>query len=105
AGAVAVFIPPVIEPEEVVRQVKESDASVLVTLSMWAGLAKQIQVAGGVPHIVLTDAADYLSLPKYLVSRWRNRSFGLPNSLQWKDLLGGKSNKSPTVEVVPEDLA
>jgi len=105
AGAAAVFIPPVIEPDEVVRQVKESDASALVTLSMWAGLAKQIQEGSGVPHIVLTDAADYLSLPMYLVSRWRNRGFGLPNSLQWKDLLGGKSNKSPTVEVVPEDLA
>ncbi|HEX9839873.1 MAG TPA: alpha/beta fold hydrolase [Anaerolineales bacterium] len=105
AGATAVFIPPVIEPDEVVRQVKEADASVLVTLSMWAGLAKQIQEGGGVPHIVLTDAADYLSLPKYLVSRWRNRSFRLPNSLWWNDLLGGKSNKSPTVEVLPEDLA
>jgi long-chain acyl-CoA synthetase len=78
---------------------------VLVTLSMGAGLAKQIQEGGGVPHIVLTDAADYLALPKYLISRWRNRGFGLPNSLQWKDFLGGKSNKSPTVEILPEELA
>jgi long-chain acyl-CoA synthetase len=78
---------------------------VLVTLSMWAGLAKQIQDGSGVPHVVLTDAADYLSLPKYFVSHWRNRAFGLPNALQWKDFLGGRSNKSPTVEVVPEDLA
>ena len=105
AGATAVFIPPVIEPEEVVRQVKESEASVLVTLSMWAGLAKQIRDGSGVPHVVLTDAADYLSWPKYFVSHWRNRGFGLPNALQWKDFLGGRSNKSPTVEVVPEDLA
>ncbi len=37
AGATAVFIPPVIEPEEIMRQVKESEASVLVTLSMWPG--------------------------------------------------------------------
>jgi long-chain acyl-CoA synthetase len=105
AGATAVFVPPVIEPEEIVRQVKESEASLLVTLSMWAGLAKQIRAASGVPHVVLTDAADYLSLPKLLISRWRNRSFNLSNSLQWMDFLGGKSNKSPTVDVVPEDLA
>jgi len=105
AGATAVFIPPVIEPEEVVRQVKDSDASVLVTLSMWAGLAKQIQEGSGVPHIVLTDAADYLSLPKYLISSWRNRGYGLRNALRWKDWLGGRSTKSPTVEVLPEDLA
>lgn len=104
AGATAVFVPPVIEPEEVVRQVKDSDASVLVTLSMWAGLAKQIQESG-VPHVVLTDPADYLSLPKYLISSWRNRGYGLRNALRWRDWLGGNSNKSPTVEVAPEELA
>ena len=105
AGATAVFIPPVIEPEEVVRQVKDSDASVLVTLSMWAGLAKQIQEGSGVPHVVLTDPADYLSLPKQLVSNWRNRGYGLRNALRWKDWLGANSNKSPAVEVEPQDLA
>ena len=105
AGATAVFIPPVIEPEEVVRQAKEADASVLVTLSMWAGLAKQIQAGSGIPHIVLTDPADYLSLPKYLISSWRNRGYGLRNALRWKDWLGGNSNKSPSVEVASEDLA
>ncbi|RPJ25515.1 MAG: alpha/beta fold hydrolase [Chloroflexi bacterium] len=105
AGATAVFIPPVIEPEEIVRQAKESEASVLVTLSMWAGLAKQVQEASGVPHVVLTDAADYLSLPKVLISRWRNRSFEVPNSVQWIDFLGGRNDKSPTVEIESADLA
>jgi long-chain acyl-CoA synthetase len=105
AGATAVFVPPVIEPEEVVRQVKDSEASVLVTLSMWAGLAKQIRDASRVPHVVLTDPGDYLALPKLLISRWRNRNFELPNSVQWLDLLAGKSNKSPAVQVEPLDLA
>src|SRR6266498_2343431 len=105
AGATAVFIPPVIEPEEILRQVKESEASVLVTLSMWAGLAKQIRDVSGIPHIILTDAADYLSLPKSLISRWRNRNFGLSNSLRWEDFLAEKNKKSPTVDVIPEDLA
>lgn len=105
AGATAVFVPPVIEPEEVVRQVRESEASVLVTLSMWSGLARQIQEGAGVPHVVLTDPADYLPLPKYAVSRWRNRGYALRNALRWRDWLGGKSWKSPTVEVMPDDLA
>jgi long-chain acyl-CoA synthetase len=105
AGATAVFVPPVIEPEEVLRQVKDSEASVLVTLSMWAGLAKQIQEGCGVPHVVLTDPADYLSLPKLIVSSWRNRGYGLHNAARWKDFLGGNSTKSPTVDVSPEDLA
>ena len=105
AGATAVFVPPVIEPEEVVRQVKEAEASVLVTLSPWAGLARQIQEGARIPHVVLTDPADYLSLPKYLLSSWRNRGYGLPNALRWRDWLAGNSNKSPSVEVLPEDLA
>ena len=105
AGATAVFVPPVIEPEEIVRQIRETEASVLVTLSIWAGLANQIREASGVPHIVLTDPADYLSLPRFTISRWRNRNFDVHNSVQWIDFLGGKSNKSPTVAVVPEDLA
>jgi long-chain acyl-CoA synthetase len=105
AGATAVFVPPVIEPEEVVRQIKETEASVLVTLSLWSGLAKQIRQASGVPHVVLTDPADYLSPLKFFISRWRNRNYALPNSVQWIDFLGGKSNKSPTVDVAPEDLA
>jgi long-chain acyl-CoA synthetase len=105
AGATAVMVPPVIEPEEVLRQVKDSEASVLVTLSMWTGLAKQIREASGIPHVVLTDAADYLPPVPLLLSRWRNRNFALPNSIQWMDFLGGRSNKSPAVEVGPEDLA
>jgi long-chain acyl-CoA synthetase len=78
---------------------------VLVTLSMWAGPAKQIREGGGVPHVVLTDPAEYLSLPKYLISNWRNRGYGLQNALRWRDWLGGNSDKSPTVDVTPEDLA
>ncbi len=105
AGMTAVFVPPVIEPEEVVRQVKDSEASVLVTLSMWAGLAKQIQNGAGVPHILLTDPADYLSLPKFAISHWRNRSFKLDNALEWRDFLAERSDKSPGVDVQSEDLA
>jgi long-chain acyl-CoA synthetase len=44
-------------------------------------------------------------LPKFVISTWRNRVFGLSNALKWRDFIGGRSNKSPTVEVSPEDLA
>ena len=105
AGAVAVFIPPMIEPEEIIRQVKEVNGAVVVTLSIWAGLAMQIQQGSGVPHIVLTDGAEYLSIPRYLVSRWRNRPFHIPNAIRWNTLLSGQSIRSPVVDVQPEDLA
>ena len=105
AGGAAVFIPPMTEPEEIVRQVKEVDASVLVTLSLWAGLASQIQQGSGVPHVILTDPADYLVFWKQWFSRWRNRGFQLPTALRLRRLMRGQSDKSPAVEVLPEDLA
>lgn len=105
AGAVVVLIPPMTAPEELARQIKDVDASVLVTLSIWSGLAKQIQQVANVPHVVLTDSADYLALPKYFISRWRNRGLGVPNSLHWKRWLTAQSDKSPIVQVQPEDLA
>jgi long-chain acyl-CoA synthetase len=105
AGMTAVFVPPVIEPEEVVRQIRDSEASVLVSLSLWSGLARQIQQGAGVPHIILSDPADMLSLPKLVISGWRNRSFRLPNAIKWRDFLAGRSNKSPGIDVSTDDLA
>ena len=52
AGATVVLIPPMTEPEELARQVKHVDASMLVTLSIWSGLAKQIQQESGVPFFL-----------------------------------------------------
>jgi long-chain acyl-CoA synthetase len=54
---------------------------------------------------VLTDPAEYLSLPKYLISRWHNRGFHVSNGLRWNRWIGNQSDKSPTVDIVPEDLA
>ncbi len=105
SGATVVLTPPMTQPEELARQIKEVDASALVTLSSWSGLAKQIQQTANVPHVVLTDAADYLSLPKYLISRWRNRGLDVRNALHWNRWLSAQSDKSPVIEVQPEDLA
>jgi len=105
AGCSAVLIPPMTEPEELIRQVKDADATVLVTMSTWAGLARQIQDDAGVPHVVLTDPGQYLPLPKYWVSRWRNRGLSFNNALHWNRWLAQQDTKSPTVEVAPDDLA
>ena len=105
AGAAAVFIPPMTEPDEIVRQVKEAEAGVLVTLTPWAGLAGRIQQGSGVPHVVLTDPADYLVFWKQWISRWRNRGFDVPNALRLRRWMRGQSDRSPEVVVVPEDLA
>ncbi len=105
AGATSVFMPPMTDPEELVAQVKDADPSVLVTLNLFAGLAKQIQAGTGLPHIVLTDPADYLSLPKRMISRWRNRGLTVNGSLRWRHWMRAQDWHSPTLEVSPDDLA
>lgn len=105
AGATVVFVPPSNSPEDVVRQVKASEASLLVTVVNWSGLARRIRDEAGVPHIVLTDPADTLWLAKRMVSRWRNRGLALAGSLRWRDWLAGKSRRSPALEVSPQDVA
>jgi long-chain acyl-CoA synthetase len=93
------------EPEELVNQVKSVEASVLVTLTSWAGLADRIQKGSGVPHVILTDAADYLVFYKKWISRWRNRGLVLPNALRWRRWLRGQSRRSPSAPVSPDELA
>ena len=106
AGATAVFMPPMTDPEELVRQVKDADVSVLVTLNLQAGLARQIQNSSELPHIVLTDPGDYLPLHKRMISRWRNRGLTVPGAIRWRHFMRAADWRSPsTVEVQPEDLA
>ena len=105
AGAVVVFTPPMTDAEELTRQVKLVEARALVTLNLWAGMAGQVQQNSGLPLLVLTDAGEYLSLPKRLISRWRNRGLNVAGAMHFRRWISGQSNQSPTVEVVPEDMA
>jgi long-chain acyl-CoA synthetase len=105
AGAVAVFMPPMTDPEELTQQIRDADASVLVALNLSAGLARQIQASTGLPHIILTDPADYLSLPKKMISRWRNRGLIVQGGIRWRHFMRGQDWHSPTLQVDPDDLA
>lgn len=105
AGAVAVFTPPMTDAVELARQVQEVDARALITLNLWAGLARQVQESSGLPLLVLTDAGEYLSLPKKLLSRWRNRGLDVPGAVRFRRWISGQAKVSPTVDVLPEDLA
>lgn len=105
ADTTVVLIPPMLEPDELVRQLKNVDASLLITLPAWSGLAKRIKEEAGVPHVVFTDPAEYLSVPKYLISRWRNRGMELDNVLHWNRWVPAQSNKSPASTAQPDDLA
>ena len=105
AGMVAVFTPPMTEPEEVVKILRDVDASLLVIVKPSAGLARQIQESVGIPHIVLTDPGAYASIPKKLVSRWHNRGLDMPGAIRLVRWLMSQSWRSPVLEVSPDDTA
>ncbi|MBI3162863.1 MAG: alpha/beta fold hydrolase [Chloroflexi bacterium] len=105
AGAVAVFTPPMTDVDELTRQVKITDARALVTLNLWSSLAAQVQKNSGLPLLVLTDPGEYLSLPKKLISRWRNRGLNVHGAMRFRRWISGQSDQSPTVDVTPEDMA
>ncbi|PWH16273.1 MAG: long-chain fatty acid--CoA ligase [Anaerolineae bacterium] len=105
AGGVVVFVPPNNQVEEIIRQLHDAEPFVLVTLTRWAGLAEQIRAATGVPHVVFTEGGEYLDRFRYLISLWRNRGLAPIAALRWNRWLYGQSNKSPAIEVSPDDLA
>jgi long-chain acyl-CoA synthetase len=105
AGMVAVFTPPLTEPEELIRIIRDVEASLLVTIKPAAGLARQIQERAELPHIVLTDPAEYLPFHKKWLSRWRNRGLTVPGAVSFQRWLAGQDRRSPTLQLEPEDLA
>lgn len=105
AGMTAVFVPPLTDPEELVRIARQIEASLLLTLKPAAGLAAQIQSNTELPFIVLTDPGEQLGFAGRMLSRWRNRGLGVPGAIRYHRWLAGQSRHSPTLEVSPQDLA
>jgi long-chain acyl-CoA synthetase len=104
-GATAVLIPPTIAPSDIVRQIKDAEPTVLITLTPWAGLARQIQQEAAVPHVVLTRPHTYLPWYKWLLAEMMGSGATLPGALDWDQWLALQSDQSPDVDVVPSDLA
>ena len=67
AGAVVVFTTPLSEPDELARQVRDSGARVLVTLTRLAETARQVKAQTQLEHVILTNVKDYLPEPRRLL--------------------------------------
>ena len=119
AGAVAVFTLPATDPRELIRQVRESGARVLVTLTEFDSLIEQIkidlqeQVDSQLKHIIFTHIAEYLPFIKRVAfslspeKRKRNLlDISMDASMhRFNALLYSHSSRPPEVEVGHEDLA
>ncbi|MEW5869609.1 MAG: alpha/beta fold hydrolase [Chloroflexota bacterium] len=119
AGAVAVFTLPTTEPAELIHQIRDSGAKVLVTLTQFDDLIHQIRAqlepAGDSPlkHIIFAHISDYLPLFKrlalWLTPEQRKRhllDIPLDASMHiFSRELYSQSRESPDVNVLPTDLA
>ncbi len=105
AGGVAVFVPPLTDPEETLRQIQEAEASVVITLNLWTGIARRLLQGGTTPHLIVTDAADLLTFLPRWVSRWRHRGLKIEGTLEYARWIKGYSPAAPSVPLAPDDIA
>ena len=111
-GGVVVLPNPDATAQQIVEQVKDTSAKVLVTLKDFAGLANQVQENSPV-QVVLANIRDAVSARVYkdLLGRWHAAGFG-EDEIPWVDegqtmerLMLDASRERPEFEVDPEDLA
>lgn len=113
SGAVAVFATPLSDPEELLRQVRDSGARLLVTLTRFHAAAEQALHRAGLEYAVLTAVWDYMPLWKAALFRLgRGRREGdlaplpLPESISlFRPLLAAQAARPPELDRDPEALA
>lgn len=113
AGATVVFTLPITEPDELVRQIRDSGAKALITITKFGDVARQARAQTQLQHIVFSNAGDYLPPIKHLLFKLAREKedghllhFPLEKGMHLLSrMLYTFSNKSPQVEVGPDDLA
>lgn len=119
AGAVAVFTLPNNEPAELIRQIRDCGAKVLITLTQFDELIYQIknelEPAGASPleHIIFTHIADYLpSIKRFAIQlspeKRRLHLLDIPMDASmhlFKHLIYSQSHEAAEVDISPGDLA
>jgi long-chain acyl-CoA synthetase len=102
AGCVAVCSNPIFSSEEVVRQVHDSGARVMITLARFESLASEVASKTRLQAVILTRMRDYLPLRMRLVHR---EATPIKNATMLEHLLSQASPHNPRIEVNPEELA
>jgi long-chain acyl-CoA synthetase len=119
-GAVAVFTFPQTETSELVRQVKDCGATVLVTITRLSAQAETLRTETPIAHVIFTGIEEYLPFYKRLAlglatGRRRISNNGKPRNTasssgasrvhQMRDLLRCHEFDGPEEEISSNDLA
>ncbi|HJW91451.1 MAG TPA: alpha/beta fold hydrolase [Anaerolineales bacterium] len=119
AGGVAVFTLPATDPEELIRQVSESAARMLVSLAGQEALVNQIAGAKGsaaipfLEHVIFTNPGDYLPRSTQLAMQASRRApkpgkldEDLPVAVHsYTQLLGSQNTEALEIALTSENLA
>jgi long-chain acyl-CoA synthetase len=109
AGAIVVFSNPLFEEGELLRQINDSEANTLVTMSLYAELARRIKLKSDLKSVILTDVVDYLPLHRRILFKIFKGKRGIEAEDEsfygFQSLLRLSSPTAPDVEVSPGDVA
>jgi len=107
AGATVVFANPVSEEAELIRQVSDSRATTLVTLTQFEPLARAVRNATPLRRVIVTQVSDYLPPHMQWVYRQRHQEFfgPLEEMFAWTGALRQVTARPPDVSVKTSDLA
>ncbi len=111
AGGVIAATNPTYPPNRMQHQLADSGATVVITLSLFYNMIKQIQPQTDVKHVIVTNIKEYLPpVAKFLFTVAREKKDGhaiekRPEDHWLQDLLARYAGRKAAVDVSPDDLA
>ncbi len=112
-GAVVVFISPTNREDEVIRQVNDSGARVLIGLTLHGEMIRRVQAATRLEHVIFTSIKEYLPTTKriaFTVTREAQEGHRLQFDLTtgmhpWHSVLHGQPAHRPRTDIGRDELA
>lgn len=111
-GAVAVMNCPLYSDRELLHQLKDSGAKILVTLDLLANRMINIRPQTEIEQIIYTSIGDYLPFPKNLIfpliakqKKLAAKVMEADDVFKWEDIIANTVAIEPIIDLKPEDLA
>ena len=107
AGGTVVAASPAADEAEILREIKETDATILITLNRNQDMAKRVHVEALLEHIIYTGVTDYLAPLGRLVAQMQGKSVAVHGDLaseerEWLKLVGDYKANPLDVKIDPE---
>lgn len=112
AGGIVVSTSPVNDREEIQRQITDSGASILITLTLFQQTAREVRARTDLRAVIFTSITDYMGAFQrvaFKAAREEKEGHRLSGGLQrgeyhWKALLREFPATQPRVQTQPEDI-